>query len=400
MKGVIQTERIPIKLWAPVEEIEDEAISQLKKTAAVPGVVGLAVMPDVHLGHGATIGSVIATRGMVIPSAVGVDIGCGMMAAKLPFSVHRLSHGNIKYLREEIELRIPVGFTDHKIASVEALLWMGGEHPCGFTHLHAAIQKDASRAARQLGTLGGGNHFVEVCVDEAEQVWLLLHSGSRGVGNKLAQIHIEVAKDLMRRYFIALPDPELAYLVQQTPEFNAYWRDLQWAQAYAMKNRELMMEAVMRAVAQVILGDEHAPITPLLSVNCHHNYAEKEYHGGERGQNVIITRKGAVRARTGDLGIIPGSMGTASYIVRGLGNTESFHSCSHGAGRRMSRTKARTLFSLADAAAQTAGVECKKDASIIDELPGAYKDIEKVMDHQKDLVEIVAKLKQVLCVKG
>jgi len=249
MKGVIQTERIPIKLWAPVEEIEDEAISQLKKTAAVPGVVGLAVMPDVHLGHGATIGSVIATRGMVIPSAVGVDIGCGMMAAKLPFSVHRLSHGNIKYLREEIELRIPVGFTDHKIASVEALLWMGGEHPCGFTHLHAAIQKDASRAARQLGTLGGGNHFVEVCVDEAEQVWLLLHSGSRGVGNKLAQIHIEVAKDLMRRYFIALPDPELAYLVQQTPEFNAYWRDLQWAQAYAMKNRELMMEAVMRAVA-------------------------------------------------------------------------------------------------------------------------------------------------------
>lgn len=250
---------------------------------------------------------------------------------------------------------------------------------------------------RQLGTLGGGNHFVEVCIDTQQHVWVMLHSGSRGIGNEIAQVHIGIARGLFGEHLKDLADPDLAYLAEGTAEFDAYWRDLQWAQSYAMKNREIMMARTLRAVAKVLLGDWRTPVAPVMSVNCHHNYAEREKHFGE---NVIVTRKGAVRATTHDYGIIPGSMGARSFIVRGKGDADSFHSCSHGAGRRMSRTQAKKQFTEADVIAQTEGVECRKDKGVIDEIPSAYKDIQQVMDDQSDLVEIIAELKQVCCVKG
>jgi tRNA-splicing ligase RtcB len=267
----------------------------------------------------------------------------------------------------------------------------------GYQMLPNKILDDPMRTVRQMGTLGGGNHFIEICLDLEENVWVMLHSGSRGIGNKIGNYYIDQAKKLMDAEQVKLVDPNLAYLHDGSELFNEYWRDLQWAQKYAMMNREIMMKLVMRSVAKAVFGDASTIITPELTVNCHHNYAEREDHYGE---NVIVTRKGAVRARVGDMGIIPGSMGTRSYIVEGLGNSESFCSCSHGAGRVMSRGKARKAFNLDDVVAQTAGIVCRKDEGIIDELPGAYKNIDQVMEYQKDLVKIKATLRQVACVKG
>lgn len=394
MKSVVSKARVPIKLWAPIEEVESGAIDQLVNTANLPCVFRhVAAMPDVHQGYGATVGSVVACTGAVIPGAVGVDIGCGMMAAQLPFKAHDLPD-SLKLLRDEIEWSVPVGFNAHKTPVDESEAWLGWD---GFYSIPVNIHDRLSRAKSQLGTLGGGNHFIEVCLDTNQNVWVMLHSGSRNIGKEIAEVHIDKAKELMRQYMIKLEDPNLAYLAEGTPQFDAYWSDLQWAQSYAMKNREIMMARVLRAVAKVLLNDWKAPIVPIMEVNCHHNYAEREHHFGH---NVIVTRKGAVRARAGDMGIIPGSMGARSFIVRGKGNPESFHSCSHGAGRRMSRGKAKGTFTLDDLAAQTNGVECRKDAGVLDEIPGAYKDIDQVMANQADLVEIVAELKQVLCVKG
>lgn len=380
----------PIKLWSPLHEVESSALDQLKNTASLPFIYKhVAVMPDVHYGIGATVGSVVATKGAVVPACVGVDIGCGMMAAKMPFKSKRLPD-NLRGLFDAISAAVPVGQDMHDAAIME----FGIE---GYEKLPGKILDDPMRVVRQMGTLGGGNHFIEVCLDLDENVWVMLHSGSRGIGNKIGNYYIDVAKKIMQLEDIKLNDPNLAYLEDGTELFNDYWRDLQWAQRYAMKNREIMMKLVMRAIAEVVFGDKNTVIAPELTVNCHHNYAEREDHYGE---NVIVTRKGAVRAAKGDLGIIPGSMGTRSYIVEGLGNPESFCSCSHGAGRVMSRGKAKKAFTVADAEKQTEGIVCRKDEGILDELPGAYKDIDRVMENQKDLVKIIAQLRQVLCVKG
>ncbi len=389
---LLGTYHAPVKIWT--NDVDANSIQQLRNTASLPCIFHhVAAMPDVHFGMGATIGSVVATKNAVIPAAVGVDIGCGMMAARLPFGASDLPD-SLKALRTEIEWSVPVGFNWHKVPTDEAMLWdRWGE----FQHIPEILHGSADKALCQLGTLGGGNHFVELCLDTHQRIWVMLHSGSRGIGNAIAQVHIENAKGLFGENLKSLADPDLAYLAEGTPEFAAYWRDLQWAQAYAFKNREIMMTRVLRSVAKVLLGDWRAPIKPVFQVNCHHNYAERETHYGE---DVIVTRKGAVRARRGDFGIIPGSMGARSFIVRGRGNLESFESCSHGAGRTMSRTQAKRQFTVSDVASQTEGVECRKDAGVIDEIPSAYKDIGKVMADQSDLVEIVAELKQVLCVKG
>jgi tRNA-splicing ligase RtcB len=389
---LIPTVGVPIKIWT--NDVDVNSIGQLSNTAALPCVFHhVAAMPDVHFGMGATVGSVVATKNAVIPAAVGVDIGCGMMAAKLPFTASDLPD-SLKALRSDMEWAIPVGFNWHKEPTIEAEQWWDHSE---FLMIPKPLHDREMKSLRQLGTLGGGNHFVELCLDVEKCVWLMLHSGSRGIGNDIAKVHIERAQGLFGDSLRDLADRDLAYLAEGTPEFAAYWRDLQWAQAYAFKNREIMMTRALRSVAKVLLGDWRAPIVPTFQVNCHHNYAERETHYGEE---VIVTRKGAVRAGLGDFGIIPGSMGARSFIVRGRGNAESFNSCSHGAGRRMSRTQAKKQFTTADLVAQTEGVECRKDTGVIDEIPGAYKDIQAVMDNQSDLVEIVAELKQVLCVKG
>jgi tRNA-splicing ligase RtcB (3'-phosphate/5'-hydroxy nucleic acid ligase) len=351
----------------------------------------VALMPDVHLGKGALVGSVVATRDAIVPAAVGVDVGCGMGAIKTPFKAAQVEN-KLKQIRRDIEAAIPVGFNDNKTIEKEIYNWSRWDE---FGELHRGVQNQDKKALRQMGSLGGGNHFIELCLDSEETVWLMLHSGSRGIGNMLAQAHISTAKDLAKLADIRLPDPDLAYFVQGTPEFAAYWRDLQWAQEYARRNREVMMARFQRIVEAHVAGGKATK--PLLTVNCHHNYAEKEVHYGEE---VYVTRKGAVRAQAGDYGIIPGSMGAKSYIVKGKGLAESFCSCSHGAGRLMSRNKAKNTFSLDDFIRQTKGVECRKDQELIDEIPGAYKPIEQVMAAQSDLVNVVATLKQVMCVKG
>lgn len=394
--NVIDKARVPIKVWAPIQEVESAAIEQLTNTANLPCVFKhVAVMPDVHLGKGATVGSVVATKGAVIPAAVGVDIGCGMIAAKLPFTSKALPD-SLKGLRADIERGVPVGFNQHGRPVERSLAWFGWQ---GFTDVvPVQIHDRFEKAQCQVGTLGGGNHFIEICLDTNDGVWVVLHSGSRNIGKEIAEVFIDQARNDMKAYFIKLPDPDLAYLVEGTTAFQAYWNALQWAQDYAFVNRLAMMDAVLKSVmTQVLNGDWRNPVVPELVINCHHNYAEREHHFGE---NVIVTRKGAVRARKRDYGIIPGSMGTRSYIVKGLGNQESFCSCSHGAGRRMSRGMAKSQFTVGDMEEQTRGVECRKDAGVIDEIPGAYKDIDQVMDNQKDLIEVVAELKQVLCVKG
>jgi tRNA-splicing ligase RtcB len=392
---------VPVKSWTRGVPFEEEARAQLRNVASLPFVHRqVAVMPDVHWGIGATVGSVIPTRGAVIPAAVGVDIGCGMMAVRTTLAAKDLPD-SLKDVRNAIERAVPHGRTEPRdagawgtppdaVAGAWAVLAPAFER---IAHAHKAIRK--ANHVTHLGTLGTGNHFIEVCLDEADAVWFMLHSGSRGVGNKIGRYFIELAMEDMRTWFVNLPDADLAYLPEGTQHFADYVEAVEWAQLYAMTNRELMMRAVVAAVRSVPgLPPFEAAVE---AVNCHHNYVSRENHFGA---NVLVTRKGAVRARAGDLGIIPGSMGARSYIVRGKGDPESFDSCSHGAGRAMSRAKAKKTFSLADHEAATAGVECRKDADVIDETPGAYKPIDAVMEAQKDLVEVVHTLRQVVCVKG
>lgn len=394
-----EKQRVPIKIWSPLETVESQALDQLKNIANLPFVFKhVAAMPDVHLGKGATVGSVVATKNAVCPAAVGVDIGCGMMAVKLDVSLTQLKD-KVKEIRHSIERSVPVGHSSNKHISGEVAhleMWKTFAD-LSATKVHRKTESELkSTAMKQLGSLGGGNHFIELCEDTEGNAWVMLHSGSRNIGKSLAEIHVANAKEEMKRMFISLPDPDLAYYVAGTQGYSQYMMDLMWCQAYAAKNREVMMNKVLKDISYA-LGLAGAPLKRLVEVNCHHNYAAMENHYGE---NVLITRKGAVRARQGDMGIIPGSMGTRSYIVEGLGNDESFHSCSHGAGRRMSRTKAKERFTLEDLAKQTEGVECRKDAGVLDEIPGAYKDIDEVMENQKDLVRIVAQLKQFMCIKG
>jgi len=383
--------------------VEDEARAQVQRIAALPFIHRhVAVMPDVHLGKGATVGSVIATKGAVIPAAVGVDIGCGMMAVRPSARAEDLPD-SLAGLRASIERAVPHGRTDNggrndrgarRDLGGDALeAWRALEDRFGsITGKHPRV--GGGNSANHMGTLGTGNHFIEVCLDEANRVWVMLHSGSRGIGNRIGTYFIERAKADMRRQGVDLPDADLAYLTERTQDFDDYVEAVSWAQDFASKNRAVMMAAVLAQLARVV----GAPLAGTEQVvACHHNYVSREHHFGA---DVIVTRKGAVSARAGELGIIPGSMGTRSYIVRGKGNTDSFASCSHGAGRAMSRTEARRRFTLADHARAVQGVECRRDAAVIDETPAAYKDIDAVMAAQTDLVDIEHTLRQVLCVKG
>ncbi|URD48363.1 RtcB family protein [Chroococcidiopsis sp. CCNUC1] len=381
----------PVLSWAN-HALGHEETQMAKNVASLPFVFKhVALMPDVHLGKGALVGSVVATKDAILPAAVGVDIGCGMAAIQTPYHAEQLE-GKLKKIRLDIEASIPVGFNENKDVEKSITNW---QHWHDFKDLHRGVQDLQGKAMKQMGSLGGGNHFLEVCLDTEDRVWLMLHSGSRNIGNKLAQCHINTAKELAKLAGDRLPDLDLAYFVSGTSEFAAYWRDLQWAQNYARVNRDVMMARFKRVVEKHVAGGK--PFKPLLEVNCHHNYAEKEVHFGE---DVYVTRKGAVRAQTEDYGIIPGSMGAKSFIVRGKGHAESYCSCSHGAGRLMSRNKAKNVYTLDDLIEQTKGVECRKDTGVLDEIPGAYKPIDEVMNNQSDLVEIVATLKQVVCVKG
>jgi tRNA-splicing ligase RtcB len=386
-----------IKAWT--DHIEDSALTQLKNLSRLPFLHknGIAVMPDVHAGIGATVGSVIAAHKAIIPAAVGVDIGCGMNAVRLSLKAVDLPD-SLKALRDEIEAAVPVGFSAHGKDHVVEGNWSERvELYKQWQSLFAEfpeIKAKTTSVENQLGTLGGGNHFIEICIDESQNVWIMLHSGSRGTGNAIGRYFIEKAKEECERWHIQLPDNDLAYLPEGSKTFADYVKAVEWAQAYALENRAVMMDLVLKALRKTLA--KPFEITQE-AINCHHNYVARESHFG---QNLWVTRKGAIRAREGDLGIIPGSMGQRSYIVRGKGNLESYCSCSHGAGRVMSRTEARKRFSLADLVEQTAGVECRKDEEVIDEIPGAYKSIDQVMANQTDLVEVVHTLKQVLCVKG
>jgi len=393
MPCTINGQNVPIRLWASPHEVESDALRQLKAVASLPWVAHhVAVMPDVHVGKGATVGSVIAMRGAVAPAAVGVDIGCGMTAVRTSLTARRLPD-NLKRLRLAIEAAIPVGRRQYTLPvwqesttlrpRTQALLER-------FTQLEAEVQQFVGRVGLQLGTLGGGNHFIEVCLDSDDRVWLMLHSGSRFIGAALAERHMEAARHLLHNR--TLPDPDLAVFLAGTPTFEAYRRALYWAQEYAAQNRALMLERL-----QGVLGEAFPDTSFETPVSCHHNYVAEEHHFGE---DLLVTRKGAIRAGAGELGIIPGSMGTKSFIVRGKGNAQSFESASHGAGRRMSRSQARKTFNAKDLTRQTEGVECRKDLGVVDEAPKAYKDIRRVMEQQQDLVEIVTELKQVVCVKG
>ncbi len=400
---VMQDGGVPIKTWTKGVPFEDEARAQLKNISRLPFIhKWVAAMPDVHLGKGATIGSVVPTLGAVIPAAVGVDIGCGMMAVKTSLTAKQLPD-NLSAVRFAMEAAIPHGRSMRRgrrdkgawcdIPDDVAAAWSGlSEHFDVLQEKHKVLKN--TNNVKHLGTLGTGNHFVEVCLDENQAVWIVLHSGSRGVGNRIGTHFIEVAKKDMERWQIQLPDSDLSYLPEGSGHFNDYIEAVDWAQNFARVNREVMM---MRAIAALksSLGMEFN--AQLEAVNCHHNYVSREHH---YGKDVLVTRKGAVRARKGEMGIIPGSMGAKSFIVRGLGAQESFCSCSHGAGRVMSRTKAKKLVSMEEHLKATDGVECRKDADVIDETPSAYKSIEKVMAAQSDLVEVVYTLKQVVCVKG
>lgn len=401
MKQVIQEPNSrPIKIWT--DEVEASALTQLKNLSRLPFINsnGVACMPDVHAGIGSTVGTVIATEKAVIPAAVGVDIGCGMNAVRLSLKASDLPD-NLKPLRDEIEKRVPLGVGgghDHMrnveldLLNLSHLLTL--QTTVVDTLYKGNWDKFEVKAASQLGTLGSGNHFIEVCIDENQDVWIMLHSGSRGIGNMIGSHYIEVAKREMEKFYITLPDDNLAYFPEGTENFDDYMAAVGWAQNYALENRRVMMTEVIEAMK--ISVSKPFTITQE-AINCHHNYVEKENHFG---RNMWVTRKGAIRARAGDLGIIPGSMGQRSYIVRGKGDLASYCSCSHGAGRVMSRAEAKRRFSLADLVEQTKGVECRKDEDVIDEIPSSYKDIDQVMANQTDLVEVVHQLKQVLCVKG
>ena len=404
--NVIAPEKgVPIKAWTKGVQLEDQARQQLTNAAQLPFIFKwIAAMPDVHWGVGATVGSVIPTKGAIIPAAVGVDIGCGMMAVQTSLNARDLPD-NLKNIRTAIEADVPHGRTNHggagdkgawhDIPERNGAVW-GGELKARYDAILAKHPKlDRGNHANHLGTLGTGNHFIEVCLDEADAVWFMLHSGSRGVGNRMGSYFIDLARKDMERLFITLPDRDLSYFPERSEHFDDYVEAVEWAQDFARWNRHLMMEQIVAAVRAS--GELPPFVAELKAINCHHNYVARESHYGE---NILVTRKGAVRAREGDMGIIPGSMGARSYIVRGKGNPESFQSCSHGAGRAMSRTEAKRRFSLADHARMTAGIECRKDADVIDETPAAYKSIEAVMAAQADLVEIVHTLHQVVCVKG
>lgn len=384
--------RVPVKIWT--NDVEDEALAQLENLASMPFIFKhVAVMPDCHAGIGATIGSVVATKRAVIPSAVGVDIGCGMMAVKTSLSRDAVEE-KAKEIFDSITRRIPLGMNSNSKLTETAGKWKGW----GTIHdLSMPISlQHVGRVAHQMGSLGGGNHFIEICLDEHDEVWIMLHSGSRNIGKVIAEHHINKAKGFMKEMFISLPDPDLAYFAESQPEFKNYLRDVEWAQEYALENRREMMRRVKKALSYAVYGEDRS-VGDVLEINCHHNYISREHHYGE---NCIVTRKGAIRARKDDWGIIPGSMGAKSYIVKGLENPEAFHSAPHGAGRRMSRTKARNSFNVADLEQQTLGVTCRKDAGVLDEIPGAYKPIDEVIDNSKSLVEVHATLRQIICVKG
>jgi tRNA-splicing ligase RtcB len=390
--------RAPVRVWTDPWSIEPEAARQLRNIGSLPWVEGVAVMPDVHYGKGATVGSVIAMRQALAPAAVGVDIGCGMSAVRTNLTDADLPD-DLGPLRRAIEDAVPVGFAahpepvnPHRIHGLATAGW--DRFWAGFGQLHADVGALETRAGRQLGTLGGGNHFIEVCVEQdgpdAGRVWLMLHSGSRNIGKELAERHIDVARRLPHN--ADLPDRDLAVFLAGTAEMDGYRRDLTWAQEYAARNRAVMLGLLCAVVREAV---PHAKFDEPIS--CHHNYVAEESYGGV---DVLVTRKGAIRAGTGELGIIPGSMGTGSYIVRGLGNADAYCSASHGAGRRMSRAAARKVYTAADLEEQTRGVECRKDAGVVDEIPAAYKDLDEVIRAQSDLVEVVAHLRQVVCVKG
>ena len=387
---------VPVKVYTG--EVEASARRQLVNISQLPIVHHhVAAMPDVHLGIGATVGSVIPTLRAIIPAAVGVDIGCGMIATRLSLASQEVDEKALKKVFDQVSRDVPVGFHQHSEREARSSAALPFERKLEqIRQKHPGIEKRVGKHSnwvRQMGTLGGGNHFIEVCLDEAGRVWVMLHSGSRGIGNAIGTYFIELAKKDSEQHQMLLPDRDLAYFPEGAAHFSDYVEAVGWAQDYAQANRVEMMELVLEALRR------HLPAFEVTgaAVNCHHNYVERETHYGE---SVWLTRKGAIRARQGDLGIIPGSMGARSYIVRGKGSAESFHSCAHGAGRRMSRTQAEKKFTTADLAAQTAGVICRKDKGVLDEIPAAYKDIDEVMANQSDLVEVVHTLKQVVCVKG
>ena len=396
IQKILTKGKVPVKIYT--DEVESSAMQQLYNIAQLPFIHShIAAMPDVHAGIGATVGSVIPTKGAIIPAAVGVDIGCGMNALRLSIKAKDLPD-NLRAIRSTIEAAIPVGFEMHKQDRARASTIRGLNN--GLDRILSKHKKIASMQKkpyqtwiRQIGTLGGGNHFIELCLDENDNVWIMLHSGSRGIGNAIGRYFIALAKKDMGRHIANLPDKDLAYFTEGAEYFDDYVEAVEWAQDYAMANRREMMHFIIEALRKKL---PKFGITKE-AINCHHNYVSYEEHFGEK---VFVTRKGAIRASVDELGIIPGSMGAKSYIVRGKGNPQSFCSCSHGAGRVMSRTEAKRRFNTDDVLQQTEGVECRKDKSVIDEIPAAYKDIDKVMAHQHDLIEIVHTLKQIVCIKG
>lgn len=396
IQQVLTNQRVPVKIWT--NDVDNRSKEQLTNIASLPFIHHhVAAMPDVHLGIGATIGSVIATHKAIIPAAVGVDIGCGMVAARLSLTANEIDEKALQKVFDQITRDVPVGRGQH--ADNKVLVEAAKPFEQGLKSLmdrHPELLKSFGKLSKwtnQMGTLGGGNHFIEVCLDESDRVWVMLHSGSRGVGNAIADYFIKLARKDMERWMIQLPDRDLAYFPEGSEHFADYVRGVHWAQEYAMQNRQSMLELMLAALTR------HLPAFTVETevVNCHHNYVAREHHYSE---DVWVTRKGAIRARKGDLGIVPGSMGARSFIVRGLGNPESFCSSAHGAGRTMSRTAAEKHFTEADLIEQTAGVICRKDKGVLDEIPGAYKNIDEVMANQSDLTEILHTLKQVVCVKG
>ncbi len=394
MSTILPGRRIPVQVWANPEEIEAQALAQLTNVSALPWAFHhVAAMADCHFGIGATVGSVIAMKDAVCPAAVGVDLSCGMAAVKTSLRAEDLPE-SLRGLRNSFERSVPVGFHSHKdpLALILDTEGQYGKLWNRFPSLTTEVQHLMPRAQQQMGTLGGGNHFIELCLDTGGAVWLMLHSGSRNIGKELAEIHIERARKLAHNQ--DLPDRDLAVFIAGTPQMAAYRNDLYWAQDYAYLNRLTMLTLLQKDLRYAFKGKKLSFEEPIL---CHHNYVAEETHFGEE---VFVTRKGAISAEKGRLGIIPGSMGTQSFIVRGLGHPDSFNSASHGAGRKMSRGQARRTFTAEDLAEQTQGVECRTDIGVVDEIPAAYKDISQVMHQQRDLVEIVAEMKQVLCIKG
>jgi tRNA-splicing ligase RtcB len=389
--GKIKGSVVEANIWAPLAEVESVALDQIRNVASLPWVFHhVAVMSDCHYGKGCTIGSVVALKNAVSPAMCGVDIACGMGAIRTSLTASDLPD-SLQLLRHKVEKAIPVGFNGHEetvnqVSKNQSKFWSR------FRDLDPKVADKLGTAKKQMGTLGGGNHFIELCLDEEQRVWIMLHSGSRNIGKTLAEIHIGRAKKLIHNQ--DLPDKDLAVFLSGTREMQEYLRDLKWAQEYAMLNRSVMMELYIDELKKFF---KNKPFTMDQPILCHHNYISEENHFGE---DVIVTRKGAISAQQGEYGVIPGSMGTKSFIVRGLGNPDSFCSASHGAGRRMSRGKAKRTFTLRDLEQQTAGVECRKDAGVLDEIPSAYKPIEIVMQHQSDLVEVVHTLKQCMCIKG